>query len=729
MIRVFETRAGFALPTILIASMVMLIVLITSVSATSSVRTSLDGQYYTQLAREAAESGLARANGCLQLSGYIPGWTGSTLYPNTSCSGGNPCTNAASCFVTQRPTLRTTFSVATPQDLTVSQLIRSVGKVELLRSSNGEVWRTYTFSASARVSADLSFNTVAFGYVNNAGSFFATIAVDGKMQATGLNQNGQLGNGTTNATLTPTPFKLNDGDKATAIFTNFLSSGVTMFALTDKGTIYGAGLNDKGQLGDGSFTSPRSTPVKFGLPADDAVGKFVSTVGHATYVLTTKNNIYSVGSCEYGHLGYDYTVSGCANKSTVSRVLLPPPDESNLNTIPTNNIVNDFHSVFVRMQGGRVYGWGDNGSGQFGNGTKTGSSAPTQLGQFGDAGQPKAISIATDGISLWVVDDAGKVWSAGSNGYGQLGGGNIEIRVDSIGRCLDNVSGNGVNMQFYQCNQSWPQQWTWRSDKTIYSQVTGKCLNVEANNETVTLAACSNSNMQKFEYHDPRYINNVGSGRCLHNKNNDGVTLAAAPCVNTANMLFTLPDVPRFNAVALPASAGSAVKVSTDQWFTAVLTSTGDVYSFGLNNRGQLGSGTAGTHQPSPVKFILPVGVTAKDVYVTAGNAIGTTPRNNTFVVGSDGKVYGAGSNEFGQLGNGTTVNSSTPVAMNVINGVNVRAKEVITGWGTTVVITEDRKVYTVGNNENGQLGDGTTNNSSTPKANRYTNVLPVTSF
>jgi alpha-tubulin suppressor-like RCC1 family protein len=66
---------------------------------------------------------------------------------------------------------------------------------------------------------------------------------------------------------------------------------------------------------------------------------------------------------------------------------------------------------------------------------------------------------------------------------------------------------------------------------------------------------------------------------------------------------------------------------------------------------------------------------------------------------------------------------------MQAINGSTVKAKDVVSGYGTTVVLTEDGKVYTVGNNGNGQLGDGTTTNSSTPKANRYTNVLPVTSF
>jgi alpha-tubulin suppressor-like RCC1 family protein len=44
-----------------------------------------------------------------------------------------------------------------------------------------------------------------------------------------------------------------------------------------------------------------------------------------------------------------------------------------------------------------------------------------------------------------------------------------------------------------------------------------------------------------------------------------------------------------------------------------------------------------------------------------------------------------------------------------------IAASVVQTGYGTTVVLTTAGTVYTVGNNGNGQLGDGTTTNSSTP--------------
>ena len=63
--KIMLARQGFALPTVLIASIIMLIVLLSAATASSSIRSSLNAQYYNQLAREAAESGMARASDCL----------------------------------------------------------------------------------------------------------------------------------------------------------------------------------------------------------------------------------------------------------------------------------------------------------------------------------------------------------------------------------------------------------------------------------------------------------------------------------------------------------------------------------------------------------------------------------------------------------------------------------------------------------------------------------------
>jgi hypothetical protein len=82
------TSKAFALPTVLIASIVLLTVLAVSVTATAAVRTTLKNQYYIQLAQVAGESGVAYAKACLAANGNIPQWTDAKpLTPATDCSG------------------------------------------------------------------------------------------------------------------------------------------------------------------------------------------------------------------------------------------------------------------------------------------------------------------------------------------------------------------------------------------------------------------------------------------------------------------------------------------------------------------------------------------------------------------------------------------------------------------------------------------------------------------
>jgi alpha-tubulin suppressor-like RCC1 family protein len=732
MIATRQLQRGFALPTILIASVVMLIVLAAAVSATASIRSALDGQYYNRLAREAAESGLARANACLQESAFIVQWSDANkLHPNTGCSGGAACANDDSCFVMKTSTIRTTFDVGQPTSFETAQTIVAIGKVELLRPS-GAVWRTFTATSSARVGVDLNLNTVAFGYdgrvASGGGAYFATIAADGKMRAAGFNMDGQLGNGTTTGTTVPTLFQLNAADRAAAIYTNFISQGYNMFAITDKGTVYGAGLNDTGQLGDGTTTS-RSIPVQFGLPAG-VKATHVGVGGHTTYVTGSDNRLYVSGECSYGMLGTTYTITGCSNRTTYAAVALPTPNVNDLNTLPTNDVVFDRNTGFVRMQGGRVYGWGRNDRGQLADGTTTDRSTPVQIGTYGDTGQPRAVSIAFDGDTIYVVDSDGKVKASGRNAYGELGGNKVPIMLTDLNKCIDNKSQNGIDVQFYTCNGSPAQQWTFRSDQSLYNPNVDKCLeNKNADGTTLWLTTCSSGNAkQKFVLQDDGTIINPSTGKCLNNFGGDGVTIALYACTVSVREVMSLPIVTSLVDVPLPAGAGKPVKVTTDQGFTSVLTDTGQVWSFGLNNRGQLGNGAVSYFQPYPVRFVLPSGVTATDMW-TAGYNVLVGDGNNTFVIGSDGKVYGAGANPSGQLGDGTTTDRSTPVAMNVIDGAGIRAKSVQSGFGTTIVLTYGKKLYTVGNNSNGQLGDGTTTNSSTPKANKYTNVLPVAIF
>jgi alpha-tubulin suppressor-like RCC1 family protein len=79
-------------------------------------------------------------------------------------------------------------------------------------------------------------------------------------------------------------------------------------------------------------------------------------------------------------------------------------------------------------------------------------------------------------------------------------------------------------------------------------------------------------------------------------------------------------------------------------------------------------------------------------------------------VLGDDG-VDCWGDNEYGELGDGSTVNSETPVPVNGITS----AVAIATGFDTACALLTDGGVDCWGDNEYGQLGNGTTTNSSVP--------------
>ena len=496
-----KKTAAFALPTVLIASIVLLTVLLSSVTAVSSIRTALNDQYFKQLANEAAESGVAMAQACLKANNYTPTWgagaSGKPLRPNTSCSGGDACTSGTNCYVLNRGNIQTTYTVEAPISGPNSQMISASSTVTLLRTSNSTAWRTYNSTVSARIGADVSFNSVVFGYnaAAGGGAFFTTIAADGVLKAVGDNYYGQLGNGTTNATLTPTAFNLPAGQRPIGAYTNFLSVGKNMFVITDSGQVYGAGDNGNGQLGDGTFVN-RTTPVRFNLPAGKQA-KHVGVLGHATFVLTTDNYLYGSGTCGAGIVGSGYSITGCTNISTPAIVSLPVPNVNDPNTIPTTNMALDRSNVYIRMAGGRVYGWGANDRGQLANGTTAHSSVPVKIGTYGDAGQPKATQVAFDGDTVYIVDDSGAVKSAGFNFYGSQGNDRIPIINVNSDKCLDNNGFDGLNIQLYTCNGTAAQQWAWNEDFSIQNLNNNKCLdNANGDGTTIRLWTCNGSGAQ-----------------------------------------------------------------------------------------------------------------------------------------------------------------------------------------------------------------------------------------
>lgn len=144
-------RKGFALPSILIASVVMLAVLVVAMQSAATTRTSLEAQYYNHLAQDAAESGVAMANACLKQNGFIVTWDDAKpLGPNTDCQG-NVLVSCPTtlrddrCGVDDDSLTRTSFAVGSPAGEGASRTITVSGKVDRYRRSNNNVWQTYDY--------------------------------------------------------------------------------------------------------------------------------------------------------------------------------------------------------------------------------------------------------------------------------------------------------------------------------------------------------------------------------------------------------------------------------------------------------------------------------------------------------------------------------------------------------------------------------------------------------
>jgi uncharacterized repeat protein (TIGR02543 family) len=144
---------GFALPTVIISSVIMMTILLASIASTVSVRTAVQAQYYESLARAAADAGAEYAKACFDNSGDKVTWTsGNPLRPNTNCSG--IAVGGQSPYVLSNSNVRTSFSVGVPELNENGQIIaiKSSGSAEILRVSTGAVWKTFNASSSETIS-------------------------------------------------------------------------------------------------------------------------------------------------------------------------------------------------------------------------------------------------------------------------------------------------------------------------------------------------------------------------------------------------------------------------------------------------------------------------------------------------------------------------------------------------------------------------------------------------
>ena len=140
---------------------------------------------------------------------------------------------------------------------------------------------------------------------------------------------------------------------------------------------------------------------------------------------------------------------------------------------------------------------------------------------------------------------------------------------------------------------------------------------------------------------------------------------------------------------------GDASYISAGRGHAAVIKKDGSLWSWGVNEYGQIGNGTT-ENQAYPIKIMDDV------IYVSCGE-------DYTAAIKTDGSLWTWGKNDSGQLGNGTKKNGTLP--SNVLSGI----KLVSSGSNTTAAIKSDNSLWMCGANLQGQFGNGTTDSSTYP--------------
>ncbi len=341
------------------------------------------------------------------------------------------------------------------------------------------------------------------------------------------------------------------------------------------------------------------------------------------------------------------------------------------------------HALGLRDDG-VVWAWGDNGSGQVGDGTITRRLSPVAVqGLTGishvDAGNAHTVAIRSDAtLAAW-----------GSNGTGQLGDSTTMTRTRPVTvPGFDAAVGVSAGYNHTLAVRSDGTVWAWGGNS--YGQVGDGTTTMRTSPVAVTglESVVAVSAGQSFSLALKADGTVWAWGQNGYGQLGDGTTTQRTTPVRVGTL-------------------GSMVAIDAGATFGLAVDATGHLWSWGSNWAGQLGDGTTTSR-------LTPVPVTAVDGVATV--AAGSS---HVLAILSDGRVWAWGANDAGQLGDGTTVSRPTPAELAGLSAI----ADVAAGPSFSLAVSTDGTVWSWGFNTQGQLGDGTTVSRSVPVAISGTNL------
>lgn len=293
--------------------------------------------------------------------------------------------------------------------------------------------------------------------------------------------------------------------------------------------------------------------------------------------------------------------------------------------------------VLAQDASGRIYGWGENQSGELGNNQILGPGLMVSYPVLVASGLTFKRISAGGGFSAGLRAD-GSVYTWGNNGNGRLGDGTVANKSSPVqvlgGHSFTQVAA-GTN--FAIALKANGQAWTWGQNtsgqlgdgtnvaKSSPVQVVGGLSFVEvAAGDFNCIGRLANGNVYVW---GDNFYGQIGN-------NNGAVSSYSSPIQVVGGLSFS--------------------KIYGASAACFALTAAGVAYAWGFNGSGFLGDNSVAAARSSPV---LVAGGKSFYQLANAGSSL-----SHMVGWGRDGNIYAWGNNGAGQLGDGTTVPKSSPV-------------------------------------------------------------------
>lgn len=363
---------------------------------------------------------------------------------------------------------------------------------------------------------------------------------------------------------------------------------------------------------------------------------------------SSKGQLWSWGYNHNGQLGNNWYIHDYIVSSYPIKVAMDNMAVGSISDMATGNQ----HNIALDEKTNILWAWGDNTYGQLGNNESNNFEVTPVKVDMTNIGNAKITSVSAGYYHSLALDENGKIWAWGGNFHGELGDNSIDNHSKPVAVDISNITATNAK---------------------VVAIATGFYH---------SLALDNNGKVWVWGY------NNLGQLGMM------GVSYVTKPTL--------------FNTNSLTQTGAKVIAITAGNFHNLILDNKGKLWGWGYNKFGQLGNNST-TNSTSIVAINQTnIPATAKIKKVIAGG-------HHNLILLHTGEIYGWGDNSSGALGTGNTTNASVPTLLNPSVFGTVKVLNITTAGTHSLALDNYGQVWSWGNNQYGQLGNHSNTSSNTP--------------